>query len=450
VHLTAAAIDDPVFGPAPSPLPCVHWHGDTFGLPEGAVRLAGNDAYENQAFRVGARAYGLQFHVEVTASLVAHWGPHLPPGVFLRESDVAHVSRAGVDIVCRFVGLAANAGPAAARNAGLAVASTPLVAFVDSDCVPPVGWLGLLLGHFDDPLVGAVAPRIATAAPEPDRVVARYEAVRSSLDRGPRPAPVRPGSPVPFVPSAALVVRADVVGGGELFDPSLRGGEDVDLVWRLVKAGWDVRYVPESVVAHDGAPSVAAFLSRRAFYGTSAGPLARLHGHALAPVQASAWSAAVWLLALGRRPVLATAAQAVSVGVLAGRLRGLVRDPVPVAWRIAGASTARSAAPALSGLVRTWSPLLVLGLAFPRTRRACATALLVPAARDRAEAPGSLDAVRYAALHVADDVAYGVGVWTGCVRARTLRPLVPRLVWRARVWSSGALQRSLRADPPST
>ena len=79
-----SAIDDPVFGPAPTPLPCVHWHGDTFSLPEGAVRLAGNDAYENQAFRVGTRAYGLQFHVEVTASLVAHWGPHLPPGVFVR------------------------------------------------------------------------------------------------------------------------------------------------------------------------------------------------------------------------------------------------------------------------------------------------------------------------------------------------------------------------------
>ena len=75
VHLTADAIADPVFGPAPTPLPCVHWHGDTFTLPEGAVRLAGNDAYENQAFRVGDRAYGLQFHVEVTASLVGALGP---------------------------------------------------------------------------------------------------------------------------------------------------------------------------------------------------------------------------------------------------------------------------------------------------------------------------------------------------------------------------------------
>ena len=112
VHLTAEADRDPVFGPAPTPLPCVHWHGDTFALPEGAVRLAGNAAYENQAFRFGARAYGLQFHVEVTASLVAHWGPHLPSGVYLRESDVAHVSREGQGILRRFVGLAGGADTA--------------------------------------------------------------------------------------------------------------------------------------------------------------------------------------------------------------------------------------------------------------------------------------------------------------------------------------------------
>ena len=99
----------------------MHWHGDTFSLPEGAVRLAGNDAYENQAFRVGERAYGLQFHVEVTASLVAHWGPHLPAGVFVRASDVAHVSRAGEGIVRRFVALAAT--PAVAGLMAVAAAT---------------------------------------------------------------------------------------------------------------------------------------------------------------------------------------------------------------------------------------------------------------------------------------------------------------------------------------
>ncbi|HEY6472540.1 MAG TPA: type 1 glutamine amidotransferase [Acidimicrobiales bacterium] len=112
VHLTPEAFADPVFGPAPTPLPCVHWHGDTFDLPDGAVRLAGNAAYENQAFRVGTRAYGLQFHVEVTAALVGHWEPHLPPGMFVRAEDVAHVSRAGDGLVRRFVALAAGAGGA--------------------------------------------------------------------------------------------------------------------------------------------------------------------------------------------------------------------------------------------------------------------------------------------------------------------------------------------------
>ena len=47
----------------------------------------------------------------MTASLVAHWGPHLPPGVFVRAVDVAHVSRAGDGIVRRFVALA-GAAPA--------------------------------------------------------------------------------------------------------------------------------------------------------------------------------------------------------------------------------------------------------------------------------------------------------------------------------------------------
>ncbi len=338
-----------------------------------------------------------------------------------------------------FVGLPANVGPAGARNAGLAAVETALVAFVDSDCVPPAGWLEPLLGHFDDPLVAAVAPRIVRAgAPR------RYESRRGSLDRGDREGPVCAGSRISFVPSAALVVRAGLAAGPELFDPALRGGEDVDLVWRLGEAGWDVRYVPSSTVAHDGPATLGEFLSRRAFYGTTAGPLARRHGAALAPAQVSGWSLAVWSLLLRRRPVLALTALSASIAILAHRLRGLVRDPVGVAAHIAGGGTARAALPTLAALTRAWSPALVLGLAFRRTRTVSALALVVPALDEWAADRQELDPVRAVAVHVADDVAYGTGVWVGCARERTLVPLIPRIAWRSRVWSSPALRDSLQ------
>ncbi len=51
----------------------LHWHGDTFDLPEGAVRLAESELCRNQAFRIGRRAFGLQFHVEADAALVHTW-----------------------------------------------------------------------------------------------------------------------------------------------------------------------------------------------------------------------------------------------------------------------------------------------------------------------------------------------------------------------------------------
>jgi mycofactocin system glycosyltransferase len=343
-----------------------------------------------------------------------------------------------------FIGLSSNVGPAGARNAGLAAVNSPLVAFVDSDCVPAEGWLGPLLGHFDDPLVAAVAPRIVSAG------LARDGSARASLDRGPREGPVRPGSRIPFVPSAALVVRADVATGSDLFDAALRGGEDVDLVWRLDEAGWDVRYIPASTVAHEGPATLRDFLVRRAFYGTTAAPLSRRHGQALAPVHLSGWSLAVWVLLLARRPVLALAALSASIVLLARRLRGLVRDPVGVATHIAGGGTTRSALPALASLTRAWSPALVLGLAFRRTRRASALALVVPAVSEWAADRRALDPVRAVAIHVADDVAYGTGVWIGCARERTLVPLIPRIAWRARVWSARALRDQLQPAPTPT
>ena len=100
-------------------------------------------------------------------------------------------------------------GPAAARNAGLAEATTPLVAFLDSDVLPTPGWLEPLLAHLADPAVGLVAPRIVAGAAGAGEAgwLGRYEAVRSSLDLGPDPAVVVPRTRVAYVPSAAMLVR---------------------------------------------------------------------------------------------------------------------------------------------------------------------------------------------------------------------------------------------------
>jgi hypothetical protein len=189
-------------------------------------------------------------------------------------------------------------------------------------------------------------------------------------------------------------------------------------------------------------------LVRRAFYGTTAGPLSRRHGEAVAPLHLSGWSLLVWALLLGRRPVLALTALSASIVVLAARLRGLVRDPVGVAAQIAGKGTTRSALPALASLTRAWAPAFVLGLLFRRTRRACALALVVPALHEWASDRQNLDPVRSVAVHVADDVAYGTGVFIGCARERTLVPLIPRIAWRSRVWSKPALRERLQPPAP--
>jgi GMP synthase (glutamine-hydrolysing) len=73
VDLTSEARSDSVFSALPSDFLTLQWHGDTFDLPEGAVRLAGSPACPNQAFRYGKAAYGVQFHIEVSPDLAREW-----------------------------------------------------------------------------------------------------------------------------------------------------------------------------------------------------------------------------------------------------------------------------------------------------------------------------------------------------------------------------------------
>lgn len=198
-------------------------------------------------------------------------------------TPVAEADFAGMHCDVRVVRHPRSKGPAAARNTGLAACGTDFVAFLDSDVVPRRGWLEALLGHFCDPAVALVAPRIVALHPS-ESVVARYEAVRSSLDLGLREAPVVPFGTVSYVPSAAIICRRSAlldVGG---FDESMNSGEDVDLCWRLNEAGARLRYEPIATVAHDHRTELRKWFVRKSFYGGSAAPLAIRHPGKTAPL----------------------------------------------------------------------------------------------------------------------------------------------------------------------
>ncbi|HEX2705288.1 MAG TPA: type 1 glutamine amidotransferase [Candidatus Lustribacter sp.] len=94
---TAAAAGDPLFAHLPAlGLPAAQWHVDEIAeLPPKAVLLATGTPYPRQAFRLGQRAWGLQFHPEVTAAGFGSWGRTDPvPGV---DMDAARASVFGMD-----------------------------------------------------------------------------------------------------------------------------------------------------------------------------------------------------------------------------------------------------------------------------------------------------------------------------------------------------------------
>lgn len=71
VELSAAAATDPLFHDAPRRFTPLVWHGDMFDLPHGAVALASSALTPCQAFRYGDAAYGLLFHLELSAAQLA-------------------------------------------------------------------------------------------------------------------------------------------------------------------------------------------------------------------------------------------------------------------------------------------------------------------------------------------------------------------------------------------
>ncbi|HVA04144.1 MAG TPA: type 1 glutamine amidotransferase [Acidimicrobiales bacterium] len=109
VELTAEGRADPVLGPEGERVQVIHWHGDTFDIPAGALHLASGSRYSNQAFRYGSIAYGLQFHIELDDAMAQAWASELPAGVTLDIEARRAVEAVGRRVLSRFVEMARRA-----------------------------------------------------------------------------------------------------------------------------------------------------------------------------------------------------------------------------------------------------------------------------------------------------------------------------------------------------
>ena len=293
---------------------------------------------------------------------------------------------------------------------------------------------------------GTAGHRRAAPGRPAGRAIDRFQAAHSPLDLGPDRGEVGPGRPVRYVPTAALVVRRTPWSGWAGFAPGLRVGEDVDLVWRLVDAGWRVRYEPAVIVHHAepgrwrGPPRPPAPLRHlgRAARRTPPRPAG--------PGRAPSWPTAAALALLAGRPALAALPSARRPRLTARTVRPLGIPPRQALGGAAGDRVDRGRAsagrpPCSPGPApRSWPPA--------GGPRAAGRPVVVPPVVDwrrdaRRWTPSGGWPPRWR-----DDVAYGTGVWIGC-RHRTgaFGPVLPARCRRRPGRGRRGLDSQIEGDP---
>jgi len=91
--------------------------------------------------------------------------------------------------------------------------------------------------------------------------------------------------------------------------------------------------------------------------------------------------------------------------------------------------------------VTLYAPIVLLLTAVSPHPWAIATLLCLPYLAEWFECRPRLDPLRWTVARIIEDAAYGSGVWRGCIRSRSVEPLLPRIVWRG-------VRRSGRHPPP--
>jgi mycofactocin system glycosyltransferase len=318
-------------------------------------------------------------------------------------------------------------GPAAARNAGAQVATGEILAFIDSDCTASEEWLLELLPAFDAAQTAAVGGLVDGMCRE--SAIDRYEAVMSSLSLGKRERSGSSGDDTFYLPSCNLLVRRAVFARAGGFKDGMHVGEDVDLTWRLRDQGWTITYLPKGRVYHEHRSSARSFMSRRFDYGTSEGTLQRLHARrhkrmVVPPLLAIPLGLVLSVPLFGWWSLLAAAiVMAVDICVVRRRLAGRGLQ-LGMGELLAGRLRAMGSLVYYISyhLIRYYTLLLLItALCLPSFLPAVTLLFLIAAGVDYQVRQPPLSFAAFAAIYLLEQLAYGSGVFWGCLAGRTFR-----------------------------
>lgn len=159
-------------------------------------------------------------------------------------------------------------GASAARNRGVRDARGPIVAFTDADCTVEPGWLAALIAPLEDPAVGITGGPILSrvGANRIERFGEAIHAQRRSIEDFP-----------PYVASGNWASSRQVLLEVGLFDLALQRGQDVDLSWRVFRAGYRLVFVDGARVRHENQRTLRGLIREGYVHGLHGVALARKH-----------------------------------------------------------------------------------------------------------------------------------------------------------------------------
>ena len=171
---------------------------------------------------------------------------------------------------------------ASARRIGVETASSPIIAFTDSDCIPAPDWVARIAHAFEvDPQLDGIGGRVTLSEPR-TRVQAFsahvFESIKS-FPREPVQITTKGVSGLSFAGANCAFRKEKIIAVGNFRDQFSNYAEEVDLLWRLIDDGAKLIFDSDLKVEHWGYPDTLQGLIRASFrQGTTSTLLTKYHG----------------------------------------------------------------------------------------------------------------------------------------------------------------------------